>query len=326
MRSIRYITAAVIAVIAVLHAGCGQSAGIRLRTDLENEAIAVTVNAQFDRIVGERGETPGKFFRPSAVSISPQDNVFVVDTGNERIQRLNENGEYVSEIGGFGWDAYQFNRPSGITAKGGLDIWVTDRHNRRLVHLDGDMHWMGVITYEVSDGLQQDIGYPADVALSADGRLWFTDQDSDRLRSVSSYPQVAGETSGSMGVGDLANPSGIAIGPDGTIYVADTNHDRVIVYDQFGNVQRAVGQRFLRRPTGIDVNWFGDVVIADTGNNRIVFANRLGHLVGMFGSEGTAPGQFRNPTDVAFDSHNRVWVTDRDNHRLQVLRLDRDTD
>ena len=307
-------------------AGCAKTGGVRLRTDLENEPVATNIAVSFNRVLGERGSGQGQFFRPAGVSVNPQDHVFVVDMGNERIQRLDETGAFVSEIGGFGWDAYQFNRPTGISAEDGLEIWVADRHNRRLVHLDGDLHWIRVIRYEVTDGVQQDLGYPADVAPAADGTLWFTDQDTDRLRSITPFVQVAEETSGRLGTGELSDPTGIAIGPDGTIYVADTGHDRVVVYDQFGTMQRTIGERFLSRPCGIDVNWFGDVVIADTGNNRVVLANRLGHLVGMFGSEGTDPGQFRNPTDAAFDTHNRLWVADRDNHRLQILNLDRDTD
>ena len=42
----------------------------------------------------------------------------------------------------------------------------------------------------------------------------------------------------------------------------------------------------------------------------------------MFGSEGSAPGQLKNPKGVACDSSGTVYVTDFFNHRVQLLSID----
>jgi DNA-binding beta-propeller fold protein YncE len=164
-----------------------------------------------------------------------------------------------------------------------------------------------------------------DVAVSPDGWLWFTDRDGDRLRLISPFAD-APELAAGTGAGDLTNPGGVAVGPEGNIVVADTNNDRLVFYDRFGNRLRTWGEGLLRRPDGVDITWHGDIVVADTGNDRIVFVNRLWKLVGTFGASGTGPGSFNGPADVAVDRHGRLWVTDRNNHRVQLFHLERRVD
>jgi len=301
--------------------GCANADRLHLQADTSRLPPATAIQAEFVRVVGGRGSSAGEFVRPSGISVNALGQAYVVDTGNDRVQQFDPSGRYLSEIGGFGWSDGQFNRPSGITASGSLDIWVADTQNRRIVHLNAALYWLGTLTQEVQDGVARELGYPTDVAVSADGWLWFTDKDTDRLRRLSPFAQSAEISTGSAGVGDLNNPSGVAVGPDGSIVVADMDDDRIVLYDRFGNLLRSWGEGFLRRPGGVDVTWQGDIVIADTGNDRIVFLNRLCQPVGTYGASGAAPGAFRAPGDVAVDRHGRMGVADTENHRLQVFRL-----
>lgn len=95
-----------------------------------------SVQAQNDSKVfwGAHGSGPGQFDDPAGIVVDPKGYVFIVDSDNNRIQKLNSgNGTFVSEWGTFGKGPGQFNRPLGITmdyAKG--YVYVTDTGNDRV--------------------------------------------------------------------------------------------------------------------------------------------------------------------------------------------------
>jgi sugar lactone lactonase YvrE len=260
--------------------------------------------------------------RPQAIAANSFGRVFVADTGNDRVQVFDSEGEYVGQVGGFGWSASQFNRPTGITAEGNLDVWVADNQNRRLVRLTQDLVWVRTLE---SDAEGSPLGYPSDVTFNVDGWLWFTDPDGDRLSRLPQDGSVEGN-SALQSVGVLVNPSGVSCGTDGLIIVADTGNNRIVAYDRFGSLLRTWGEGVLNHPHGVAVTERGDIVIADTQNDRLVFLNRLFQIVGTYGAAGTTEGSFSRPHDVSCDRAGRVFVADTGNDRIQIFRLHREAD
>ena len=61
--------------------------------------------------------------------------------------------------------------------------------------------------------------------------------------------------------------------------------------------------------------------VSDAGNHRVqVFEKETGTFVRSWGSEGTEPGQFDNPSGLAVsDDGQQLWVCDYANRRLQIL-------
>jgi sugar lactone lactonase YvrE len=67
----------------------------------------------------------------------------------------------------------------------------------------------------------------------------------------------------------------------------------------------------------------GDFLLADGyQNGRIVRYDAQGEFVSEFGSVGSGPGQFDLVHGVAVDREHRVYVSDRDNNRIQVFSED----
>ena len=74
------------------------------------------------------------------------------------------------------------------------------------------------------------------------------------------------------------------------------------------------------KPVGVSVGPDGNVYIADTHYYRVRVYTPGGEFVRQWGSEGTGPGQFTYPTDVAFDDAGNVYVSEYgDNDRIQVF-------
>lgn len=139
------------------------------------------------------------------------------------------------------------------------------------------------------------------IALGADGTLYFSDSNNNRIRKVVfSDPGVFqnGVVTTIAGTGDkgfggdggpataaqLSFPQDIEIGPDGNLYFADADNSRVRVIDLTTNVITTVagtgepayggdggqaGAAKLNRPFGVAFDPAGDLYISDTFNSRI---------------------------------------------------------
>ena len=67
----------------------------------------------------------------------------------------------------------------------------------------------------------------------------------------------------------------------------------------------------------------GDFLLGDGyQNGRVVRYNAQGELLSEFGSVGSGPGQFDLIHGVAVDRDNRIYVSDRRNHRIQIFTED----
>lgn len=117
------------------------------------------------------------------------------------------------------------------------------------------------------------------------------------------------------------------LGQDGTIYISETNRFRVLAVNG-DKVQWSTGtgeeaNRVFGLPRGIGVFSDGSVLVADAFSFCIVELNREGQVVQRWGSQGEEPGRFSYLNDVDV-SGERVLVADKENHRVQILRLQRD--
>ena len=73
---------------------------------------------------GSVGTAEGQFRSPQTCSINSTDNVYVADTGNNRIQVFSSNGTFIREWGQFGTDNGFFNQPRGITVDQRGNVYV----------------------------------------------------------------------------------------------------------------------------------------------------------------------------------------------------------
>ena len=117
-------------------------------------------------------------------------------------------------------------------------------------------------------------------------------------------------------LGSVANPMGIAIAPTGghNIYVVENGSaltgggdDRVSYFSPSGNYLGAwgaygIGNGSFKDPQAIAIDSTGAVYVADAGNDRVQ----------VFDSSGTWVASWvgvNNPSGIAVDSSDRVWIT-----------------
>lgn len=89
---------------------------------------------------GRRGKGPGEFNIPYGVAVDREGRIYVVDSGNFRLQILDENGNFIKSIGSVGTSPGSFSRPKGVALDSDGHIYVLDSAfgNFQIFDFDGN--------------------------------------------------------------------------------------------------------------------------------------------------------------------------------------------
>ncbi len=132
----------------------------------------------------------------------------------------------------------------------------------------------------------------------------------------------------SWGRGEFSNPHGIRADKDDNIWTVDNGNHTVQKWTREGKLlltlgvkgRRGADDRTFYRPTDIAFAPNGDFYVTDGyGNSRVVKFSKDAKYLLSWGSKGTGPGQFNTPHSVAVDSKGAVYVSDRENNRIQIF-------
>lgn len=132
----------------------------------------------------------------------------------------------------------------------------------------------------------------------------------------------------SWGKGMFGNPHGMRVDRDGNLWVTDNGDHQVMKFTPKGELLLALGikgkpatdSQSFNRPTDISFAPSGEFYVSDGyGNSRVVKFSKAGKYVMDWGKRGTGPGEFNTPHSIAVDSKGAVYVSDRENNRIQVF-------
>jgi DNA-binding beta-propeller fold protein YncE len=127
---------------------------------------------------------------------------------------------------------------------------------------------------------------------------------------------------------------GVLVGPDDSIYCADDGTHTITKFTTEGELVMTIGTpgqpstkwggEPFNRPTHAAVSPnTGDLYVSDGyGNSRIHKYTAEGRLLFSWGEPGIDAGQFIRPHNVAVDADDRVYVADREAHRVQIFDKD----
>lgn len=128
-----------------------------------------------DRIIDGRGEDFGTFSSPEDFYVTKENEIFILDTGNNRIVVLNENFDLVNIISDFknGSRKDSFNNPNGIYVTDDGSVYVADTNNQRIIELTKDGDFIREIGSPVSNILRSGFEfYPVRIAVDKAQRIY----------------------------------------------------------------------------------------------------------------------------------------------------------
>jgi uncharacterized protein (TIGR03663 family) len=172
--------------------------------------------------------SPGddEFWGPRGIAVDVEGNVWVVDTGTDRVRKFTPEGELLATLGEQGDDPGQFSEPVGITFDPlSGDVLIADVGNARIQRFDTSLAF--VAEYPVVQWLDVHPANKPDLAALPDGRILAGDPAHNRLLLVSREGGVAASLDAVGGIG-LAFPRGIAYDFAGSrVFVTEGTADRV---------------------------------------------------------------------------------------------------
>jgi len=96
-------------------------------------------------LTGNAGPGAGQFNGPDGVAIDPSSGeVYVADTGNNRVEEFDSDGTYIGQFGTTGSGDGQFSAPEGVAVDPNTnDVYVADTGNDRVEEFDSDGTYIG---------------------------------------------------------------------------------------------------------------------------------------------------------------------------------------
>ncbi len=195
-----------------------------------------TNDGQFVNMWGAFGSTGGElgqesiFYGPRSVAVGRDGNVYVMDTGNKRVQMFTPDGVFITQWGGGGVVDGRLDEPVGLGQDADGNWYVTDTWNRRIQKFSENFQY--VAQWAVNGwGSQSVVNKPALAVDGARGIVYAVDPENYRVLAFG-LDGTFKATWGLYGTDStsFALPTGIAVGPDGKVYVADGDAHRILVF------------------------------------------------------------------------------------------------
>jgi sugar lactone lactonase YvrE len=293
---------------------------------------------------------------PYGVAVDSSGNLYIADTGNQRIRMVNPAG-VISTVAGNGTAGYSgdggpatsamLDDAFGIAVDGSGNLYIADYNNGRVRKVTPD----GVISTVAGNGTagysgdggpatSAEVWGPYSLAVDGSDNLYIADSANNRIRKVTpagTISTVAGNgTAGYSGDGGAATsaqlwvPLGVAVDSNGNLYIADNYNNAIRKVTSAGVIstisQASVG---LINPEGVAVDNLGGLLyVADTNNSRVLvmtpdgqFSTVAGNGSGAFTGDGgsSLSAQLAYPSAVAVDSVGNLYIADTLNYRIRKV-------
>ena len=126
------------------------------------------------------GDGDGELNRPSGIAIDANDDVYVTDGMNHRVQKFTKEGEHISQFGRHGSAWGELDTPWGLAVDGEGCVYVADHKNHRVQKFNADGEFVGAFgSYGAGRG---QLNRPSDVAVDPDGDVYVCDWGNNRIQ------------------------------------------------------------------------------------------------------------------------------------------------
>lgn len=291
---------------------------LRLESSGRSTVVAGTGKEGFG---GDGGPaTQASLARPRGLAVDAYGNLFIADSNNNRVRRVDAKTGVISTVAGNGTEAFSGDgslacraslaRPGGVVVDQFANLFIADTWNHRVRQVDAASGTIATVAGNGRYGNKGDggpavearLGYVNSLTLDVAGDLYIADANNYRVRRVDAVSHIITTVAGDGGRcyrGDgrlanntgLANPSAVAVDADYNLFIADTFRNTIHRVDSASGIMTTIAGNGLRRFSG------------DGGP--------------------ATEASLATPTGIALDASGNLYVADIANHR--VRRVDAQT-
>ena len=214
------------------------------------------------------GTDNSSFNTPKFIAKDSNDNLYVTDSSNKRVQKFSSDGEYMDTITNAKVGEYL-----GIAVDSASNIWISDTVNDHLWKLDqygalkAEAGFVSGTTYDAGDADGQ-FNNPYDIEVAADNSIWVADQYNNRVQHISSSGEYLGQVYATSPVGVALSSSNVyAVGSSRVFKYSLSSGNKFISEYYF---ESSTSEKFGLSTSAWDIEINAkDIWIVDSGNNRI---------------------------------------------------------
>jgi uncharacterized protein (TIGR03437 family) len=306
-------------------------------------------------IAGFRGDggpgTVAQLAFPAGLALDAAGNLYIADSGNQRVREVVGNGAIVTAAGGS--TAATLITPLAVAIDAAGDLLVADA-TTEVYEATVSGKWLTAAGTS-SAGFYGDGGpataalltQPLDLAADGNGNLYIADQHRVRRIAVKGTITTVAGADYLYGIGDggaataaeLSMPSAVALDAAGDLYIADTGTNRVRRAQASGGIETVAGNGMgapggeatpavstsLMTPGAVALDPFGNLLVVETGAHRVrqVTADGLIRTVAGTGKAGLGPDsltpaetELSAPRGVCLDRFGNLYIVDTGNSRV----------
>ena len=260
-----------------------------------------------------------QLFIPTGVVLDHAGNLYIADTYNHRIRRVEVTTGIITTVAGGGFSTQekgpardvQLKFPTSVALDSKGNILITDSGNHRIMRVNPVSDTIATVAGNGKSGYSGDgaaatqarLNSPKGIVLDSKGNILITDSGNHRIRRVDHRTGiittiVGSSTSTLKGINpnhvQLRFPAGVALDSKGNILITDSGNHRILrVNPVSGTITtvagkgspgysgdgRAAREARLNTPKGIVLDSKGNILFADSGNDRIRRVDRQSGII-----------------------------------------------
>ena len=252
-----------------------------------------------------------KFKSPYDMTCDNNNNLYVVDSDNNRIRKVDTSSAVVSTVAGsvYGFadgtgDAAKFKNSYGITCDVNGNLYIADTYNQRIRKIDGSTKVTSISgngTAGYLDGINTKFNYPRGIAWDKSGNIYVADTNNYCIRRLTS------KDGGKSWQVDTIAGTGTSGFKDGTGTTARFKSPYDIVCNDTGIYVADTFNNSIRRLTSKDggKSWQVDTI---AGSSTSGFNDGTGKAA-----------KFNGPRGIAYDKAGNIYVADTNNQCIRKI-------
>ena len=203
---------------------------------------------------GVPGSGDGELNGPSGIAFDPNDDLYVVDSRNNRVQKFSRDGRFLLKWGGRGSGEGEFNLPWGIAIDDDRNVYVADWRNDRIQKFTADGEFLAAYG-ESGNGVGQ-FNRPTDVEVDNDGDLYVADWLNDRVQVLAADGRFVDVFYGDSTLSKWALEDGAEPPGDTITKMKYLSEDAYL-------------EKYFHRPTAVEMDAHGHLFVTDNERFRV---------------------------------------------------------